>query len=1102
MLTRTYSRTLKTTSAITLAFFLWSFGPIWQAVAFAATPKGQGSGVKGQVGRTGVSPVSQQTSGDRFEKAIEDIREKVGKADDKAGRGEAAAGEIEAIKAKRSDIDKLDIELKKEFAATEKKLKDAKLPKEILDRHYKFVKHYEDNLTELKTNLTGIEQGAESKGFKEALKKTKAHLEKVKAPRKHVPLDPNKLPNRMVKAKARAPRLKKEEFEKDFPPQRHQGTKTAFTTDSHGWTRISDELNSAFRNAQSEIHRKPILVAANGPLTGLLSSNPEPVALPLTGNDFSAGINSAATFLDSQSAITHEPRAILLAASALDLPTSDDLSETPEVQFTPEIQALATQLNHNPVKIYEWVRNNIEFVPTYGSIQGAQMTLETKMGNSFDTASLFIALLRASGISARYVYGTVEIPIEKAMNWVGGVTDPKMAGTVLATNGIPAKVLISGGTIKAVQLEHVWVKVFVDYIPSRGAVHKQGDTWIPLDASFKQYTYTQGIDIQSAVPFDAQSFANQIQSTATINPDGSVTNVNSALVQQTMQDYQTQVQNYIQQNYPNATVGDVIGKKEIVKQEFPILLGTLPYKTVQVGSEFATVPDNLRETMSFSIPDPTGAGTGLFYTISMPQLAGKKITLSFSPATANDQAVIESLLPQPNSDGTPIQLSQLPSSFRAYLINLKPELRVDGQVVATGSSATMGGAQSFTMSLNEPGFGMSNIDNIVQAGEYFGIGVDTGKIGAERLNALKTKLNSTKAKLETGIYDGLTKDDIVGDILYTTIASYFAELDAADEIAARAMNIIRYRVPSVGMFSLALNINETFGMPTSAGPKGMMIDVDRIMQAVFSKDGNMNTVKRHMLASGANSSTLEHSIPEQLFSTTTNTIQGISAIKTLSIANDQGVPIYTINQSNINTILPLLELSGDVKTDIQNAVNAGKVVTVQKTNITYNGWTGCGYTIIDPNTGASAFMISGGLNGGGFMYWFWTVMWVLAWIALIVAIGILIAALAPEIAVALSGIVGVIGQLSAALSELVLNTSIFLASYGFIRALYSTLMAWAAMTPPPMPIPTDPVSGGIFLLIYFRVFVFFEYLRMSRNVRPVWYWSLTMNSAVLKHKTC
>jgi hypothetical protein len=731
------------------------------------------------------------------------------------------------------------------------------------------------------------------------------------------------------------------------------------------------------------------------------------------------------------------------------------------------------------------------------------MTLESKMGNAFDTASLLIALLRASGISARYGYSTIEIPIENAMNWVGGVTNSKMVGTILATNGIPAKMLVSGGNYKAVQLEHVYVKAFIDYIPSRGAVHKQGDTWMPLDPSYKQYTYAHGIDISSAVPFDAQAFTDQILSTATTNTtNSSITNINSALVQQTMQDYQTQVQNYIIQNDPNATVGEVIGKKEIIKQEYPYLMGTLPYKTVQIGAEFAEIPGNYRATMSFSIPDQFGMDTVLSYSTSLPQIAGKKVTLSFSPATANDLKVIESLLPQPHADGTPIQSSELPSLFKAYLINLKPELRIDGQVVATGSPVTMGSAQPFTMSLNEPGFGISNIDNIINVGEYFGIGVDTGRISAARINVLKTKLEATIAKLEAQIYDGLSKEDLVGDMLFTAITTYFAELDATDEISARTMNVIHYRAPSIGMFSLALDIKETFGMPTSAGPKGMMIDVDRIIQAVFSKDGSMDKVKQYMLSSGSLASTLEHAVPEQLFSTPVKTVRGISAVNTLKAANDQGIPIYTIDQANVNTILPILQLNGDVKSDIQNAINAGKIVSVQKTNVTYNGWTGCGYVIIDPNTGAGAYMISDGLNGGGFEYWFWTVMWGLAWIALIAAISILIVALLPEIIAALSGIAGALGQMAAALSELYLNASLALSSNLWISALYSTIMAWASMSPPPIPFPTTPLQGAFFLLMYFRYFLFYELINSVKNICPTVYWKFAFNPEALRHKTC
>src|SRR5205085_37369 len=67
-------------------------------------------------------------------------------------------------------------------------------------------------------------------------------------------------------------------------------------------------------------------------------------------------------------------------------PTPSALGTSEEVIITPAITQLAQSLGNNPVKIYNWVRNNIKFVPTYGSIQGAPVTLASKQGNAFDTS--------------------------------------------------------------------------------------------------------------------------------------------------------------------------------------------------------------------------------------------------------------------------------------------------------------------------------------------------------------------------------------------------------------------------------------------------------------------------------------------------------------------------------------------------------------------------------------------------------------------------------------------------------------------------------------------------------------------------------------------
>ncbi len=938
MRVKTFSRLLRILSTIVLFFFVWTFGPIWQAVAFAATKqKTDARGQRTDKNQSQRAAAGSKSTADKFEKALEDIRANVTRTEGKVTKGEDASSEIQALKAKKSEIETLDAELKGQFSATEKRLKDAKLPKEILDRHYAFIKHYENNVSTLKAEIDDIEKAKGKSDRTAKIQKVREHLEKVKPPKKIIPLDPNKLPHRTVKAKERAPRLKKEEFEKDFPSRKKAkklaSIKNTFAANTHELSRIK---------------HKPIQLAFND--SGTFSDQP----LSFRSDRLSASSSTSINDFIPQLALSDSTP--ILLAQATDAPTADDLAENGiEIQFTDDIKAKAAELGYSPVKIYEYVRNNIEFVPTYGSIQGADMCLQTKQCNDFDTASLLIALLRTSGISARYVYGTVEIPIEKVMNWVGGVTDYKMAGTVLATNGVPVTLMkTSAGVYKNVQMEHVYAKAFIDYIPSRGAVHKQGDTWIPLDPSYKQYTYTQGIDISSAVPFDAESFTNQITSTATINEtEGYVTNVDSAYIQQTMQDYQTSVQNYITQNSPNATVGEVIGKKEIIKQEYPYLMGTLPYKTVQVGSEFAQVPDNLRETISFSIPDLTGAGAELSYITRMPQIAGKKITLSFSPATAADQTIIASYISTSGS------LSAVP----AYLVSVMPELRIDGQVVATGAPGTMGSEQSFTISLNEPGIGISNIDNIIKAGEYFGIGLDTGRIGTKRLDNIKANLESTLSNFAAQNYSNISKDDVVGEALSTTIATYFAELDVSDEILAKKLDVIRYRAPSIGMFSASLDVQAIFGIPKSASIKGMMMDVDRVMQAVFSKDGNMDQIKQYMSKSGVTSSALEHAVPEQLYSTAATPADSVSAIKAIQLANDQGIPIYTVNQGNIGSVLPQLSISRQVRDDVTNAVNAGKTVIVQKSNITYNGWNGCGYIIINPDTGAAAYMISSGMNG-------------------------------------------------------------------------------------------------------------------------------------------
>jgi len=921
---------------IVLSFFLWTFGGVFD-IAYAFKNSDQQSAISHQQSKT-------QRPEEKFQKVIEDIEETL------ADTGTDTETKKAKVKAEKTEIESLDVEIRKQFRETEKKLKDSKLPDEILQRHYKFVKHYEDNLTELKANLDNIEKAKDKAEVEVKVEETKRFLEKTKPPSKHKPLDPDKLPHRTAEPIFKEPRTKPEEFKIEDRAQNTEDREEN-NISKMSFPLVGNPSSERLRTSRSDKGAKPILVAANGALDGLLAANTEP-STPYTLNATPSEIHAASYPLYAQA----------------NVPTDADLAETIEVQFTPEIRAKAAELNYNPVKIYNWVRNNIEFVPTYGSIQGANMCLQTKQCNDFDTASLLIALLRASGIHAKYVYGTIELPIEKVKNWVGGFTDANAALTLIASGGIPVTGLTSGGKIVMVRMEHVWVETYVPYGPYSGRSSNLNatKTWIPLDPSFKQYTYTEGIDLQTAVPFDSQSFLNQIKSTATINEqENYVTNVDSNYVQTTLTNYQTQLQNYINQNMPNATAGDILGKKEIMKQELGILPATLPYKRIVTGIKYSTIPDNLRHKVAFTITDPYLFETSLSYTASLPELAGKKISLYYGPATQTDEGLFKSYLPKPHSDGSPIKPEEWPSSLPAYLINVRPQLKIEGIEITNGMAIGMGKQQNFKISFYGPSKFGQTIDNDLTAGSFNNVFLIAGKIPQELVEKHRTNANSTLVKLQNGLAANLTNDEILGEFLFGAAIGYWAELDLLNSIASVTSRVVAGRLPSEGIYSYDLKVNYLYGMPYKVNGASLITDIDADVQVVISRDGNKEKAVNYMLATGMQASRLEAAIYDQMINKTPKN-QGISTAHIFEFANSNGIPLYHINKNNFSTVLPKLQISAETKNDVQNAINSGKEVSIPQREVTKDGWTGAGYLVIDPNTGAGAYMMSGGFAGGGF----------------------------------------------------------------------------------------------------------------------------------------
>jgi len=699
------------------------------------------------------------------------------------------------------------------------------------------------------------------------------------------------------------------------------------------------------------------------------------------------------------------------------LPTAADLAATLDAQQSDDIKQLAQSLGNDPLKIYKWVHDNIAYFPSQGSVQGAQDTLDKKSGNAVDTASLLIALLRSANIPAHYVYGTVEIPIDQAMNWVGGAKTADAAQQMLGQGGVPNVALTSGGKVVTMRMEHVWVEAFIQYNPGRGARHIQGtstpDTWVPMDGSFKQYTFSQGMDLQSAVPLDANALITAAQQGATVNEqEGWVRNLNTTAVQTQLTNYQNQLKTYIDnQNGGNSTVGDVLGTRTAKIDPLPYFAGTLPYTVRARTQAFSEVPDNLRVKFSYAIyPDQTSAAWGdspiVQYQAPTATLAGKKVTLAWVAATAADEAAIEALIPTP-PPGQELDPSQLPTGLPA--VGLKPEIRVDGVTVASGSGLSAGsepiGVGGFTQ------YGSQQWDTSQDqliAGQQTAIGMSVQGISQKQIETLKTRMEATKATLQqaqaapqdqrAAILQGMTGENITGDTLTATIWGYFVNLQSHGSVASVQAQMFDMPALSYGLFHAQVKPRKLYGIVTTGLTfQGLNMDIGHLRHFRWVKDDDPQSPinnKPELTANGKSaaqnrwitynkmrgqySSAMESVTPEQFWidkSTCRYTDeqgqiqnpaladcqQAISAVKAIAIAQSQGQKIYTITPQNRATALPTIT---GANSEIISAINAGKEVTFHESPINAYGWSGAGYSIVDPETGAGSYLIEGNGNGG------------------------------------------------------------------------------------------------------------------------------------------
>ena len=249
--------------------------------------------------------------------------------------------------------------------------------------------------------------------------------------------------------------------------------------------------------------------------------------------------------------------------------------------------------------------------------------------------------------------------------------------------------------------------------------------------------------------------------------------------------------------------------KKIIKKELRFLPSTLVNLQLLAKLDtFAEIPDSFRYKLRFTLDE-------IDYISPSAWLAGKRITISYKPATSADAQVMS------EAEG----ILDLP----LYLVNVFPELRVEGQVVATGAPVQMGKDQIMEIDFYAPAKPVDKIVNTVKAGEYYAIGLSLQK------NPVKSVYDRVN---NWGPETAEERDDRLGELLHLVSMLYHSKLEMFMSKLAQTSDIIYLRFPAECMVGLSFEATSVLGVPTSVASVGMNIDVDRDIISPFSKVGN------------------------------------------------------------------------------------------------------------------------------------------------------------------------------------------------------------------------------------------------------------------------
>ncbi|MDR3510253.1 MAG: RHS repeat-associated core domain-containing protein [Caulobacteraceae bacterium] len=619
----------------------------------------------------------------------------------------------------------------------------------------------------------------------------------------------------------------------------------------------------------------------------------------------------------------------------------------------PEVQALARALKYDPDLIYEYVYNNIQTLPVYGSLKGPLGALIDRSGTAFDQAELMVALLKEASLynstitNPGYQFGQIWLTQAQLSNWLGTDGAYNSAQVALADGGFA-----TGGFTSAMTCAPVgwaWVQVTIGSttyvfdpaakLSNQNATDLQNQPTLCAGTSSQPashaYVRTTGINLATATGYAQATFLSDAETGATHPNAYAVKGLNRTNVRADMTSYSNSLVAWIRANKPAASTADIIGGRSITP--LPINLHqrwtSLPYAdgTATSASSIAT---SYRTTLKVGLQNSNIVPV----TFNSSDIYGHRLTVTL------------------DSSG-------------------KVNLALDGVTQAYISGpVTSGTTEYVSLAIKHP-FATTFADYQqrtfpIVAGYPYLIANGWGPVSRTMIERHRQLLQQNLAANPSNP----EAESVVGESLSVLAYTWLAQVSQNANVTGGVAGVQINTLNAVGFAGY-----KTIG--TSAGP---FVDLPAVGFSLtqLSNHPALASSLTPLEASAFFATLGVNSVLES--GTIEQTLQGVTAVSTTRLLDraSQTDTIYDINNSTLSgdtsaywtsTIKPLFSANYNTTTQgTADLSNIDSLVTSSNLRIiaalggvqTINSWVGDGYFQINQGGTAAGAIITGGLSGG------------------------------------------------------------------------------------------------------------------------------------------